>query len=49
MFNALKKHRIYNNIQPEKKHNHLAKYKNKKLDTSIFDMLQTFVYIYWFL
>ena len=30
MFNRLKKYRIYDKIQPEKKHNHLANYKATK-------------------
>ena len=30
MFTILRKHRIYNKIQPEKKHNHLSNYKAQR-------------------
>ena len=30
MFNTIKKHRIDNKIQPEKKHNHLSNYKAQR-------------------
>ena len=49
MFNTLKKYRIYNKIQPEKKHSNLENYKaqtNLKCQTSI---LSRFKNIYKYL